>query len=260
MGKEVKMLPIIGMTSSRKLIGDNLVDATERFYIKAIEESQGIPFILPSICHHRIRSEAFSMIDGLLLTGDSAQNPLLDNKKQAMSKNLDQDKEDFEISIARYALKNRLPVLGICCGLQTLVLAAGGKFYEHLSIKNMNTREDIRLYGNNTSSLKIHPIYLCAHTKLMSILNREIILVVSRHLHPIEEMPQGFMMSAYAEDGVIEAIEINEKSYFCLGVHFNSERMLDDPLQKKLFKAFVQAASTYHLARQHSWKEKAIIS
>lgn len=235
------MHPIIGITSSTKKVKGIMYNTVPNAYIKAIEDNHGTPLILPLVWHSRIRQQIFSLIDGLLLTGGGDVNPALYNEEIVSFRELDRDKDDLELSITKFALKNKIPLFGICRGMQLLAVAAGGTLYQDIQQDTVIHREN----KNSRMYLNMHRIYLCSDTSLKKAVETKVLTVVSSHHQAIKEIPQGFILSAYAEDGIIEAIERKGGDYFCAGVQFHPEEMPQDAMQQKLFKAFIAASSTY---------------
>jgi putative glutamine amidotransferase len=67
------------------------------------------------------------------------------------------------------------------------------------------------------------------------------VMVNSTHHQAIENLGKGLVASAYAPDGIIEAVE--SKDYkFLVGVQWHSE-YLNSELDKNLFKRLIEASS-----------------
>jgi putative glutamine amidotransferase len=66
--------------------------------------------------------------------------------------------------------------------------------------------------------------------------------VNSRHHQAVRELAPGFVASATAPDGIIEAIE-DPKARFCLGVQWHPENFFRTGEFRPLFEAFLDAAS-----------------
>lgn len=242
------MFPLIGVTSSSKLFSEYSYDAVNKLYTKAVEDSGGIPLVLPSIWNNKLRECVFSLLDGLLLTGGPDVDPALYNEEPVLpyqELGLDRPRDDFEISITKSALKKKIPVLAICRGMQMLAAASAGRLRQEISQETVAHRQGIRIYQNGGFPPNTHTVYLCSGSRLMDILNTKIISVISRHHQAVEEVPKEFVLSAYSEDGTIEAMERIEEGHFCIGVQFHPEEMPEDQAQQNLFRAFVAAAAEY---------------
>lgn len=244
------MLPVIGITSSTKVVDGYSYDAVLKTYIKAVEDNHGVPMILPLVWQNKIRLKIFSLIDGLLLTGAAEIDPTLYNEEPASFGMLDKDRDDFEMAITRFALKNKVPMLGVCRGLQLLAVACGGSLYQDLSHKLVKHKQDIKFFRNGILENNEHEIYLCSGTRIIDIYGKKVIKVTSSHYQAVKEIPKGFILSAYAEDGAIEAIEKEGGDHFCVGVQYRPEEIDADSIQQKLFRAFVNACSQFKTDRQ----------
>jgi putative glutamine amidotransferase len=66
--------------------------------------------------------------------------------------------------------------------------------------------------------------------------------VNSRHHQAVQQVAPGFVASATAPDGVIEAIE-DPTAAFCLGVQWHPENFWRTGEFRSLFEGFVEAAS-----------------
>jgi putative glutamine amidotransferase len=86
-----------------------------------------------------------------------------------------------------------------------------------------------------------HQVELLENTLLRRIVGHQHISVNSMHHQAVLEPAPGFIVSAVAPDGLIEAIECPEKR-FLLGVQWHPEHMWQNYASgKKIWQAFVDA-------------------
>ena len=135
----------------------------------------------------------------------------------------------FERFMYEYAFERNIPYLGICAGMQ--MMAA----YQSDNIQN------VKIDGNNHRSKEqyAHKIRIANGTLLYSILNKDEIMVNSRHSYAISS-PGIHMVNAVSEDGIIEGIEAKDRR-FQIGVQWHPES-LDDENTNALFGEFIEAA------------------
>jgi putative glutamine amidotransferase len=144
---------------------------------------------------------------------------------------------DFEIQLVRLALTAAQPVLGICGGAQVLNVALGGSLYQDIP------SQVPKAYKHSGSPEPAHNIDIIPDTRLAGILGRREMRVNSLHHQAVKTPGQGLLVSASARDGVIEAVEIPDRS-FVIGVQWHPERLFtEDEAAQRLFAAFVQAAA-----------------
>lgn len=141
----------------------------------------------------------------------------------------------YEKFIYDACAENRMPYLGICAGMQ--MMAA----YQQEMIKNIKNDSDICHYSKDDYC---HSIKLLDNTILKKIINKDEIMVNSRHNYHI--LNSGIQrVSAIAQDGIIEAIESND-DLFQLGLQWHPELLSkDDENSQIIFGEFIEAAKTY---------------
>ena len=226
-------------------------------YSTAIAHAGGIPLILPipppfpSPSGGEGRGEdpqealfdAFlNSVDGLLFTGGEDIHPSFYGELlQERCGEIDQDRDLFEIELAKAAMARHLPILGICRGIQLFNVVMGGSLYQDLSYRP-GTAEHHGAPNEKRDEL-IHPVRLVPESRLHQILGSIEFEVTSTHHQIIKELAPGLKVSAVAYDGVIEGVEAEDYP-FLLAVQWHPERMLwRSPEQLGLFKALVEAAS-----------------
>lgn len=148
--------------------------------------------------------------------------------------------------ILEYAIKNNIPILGICLGMQ--IMSCYG--------------EDVKLEANNTDinhfqldAKYSHKVTLDKNSKLAQILKKTELNVNSMHnYHALEN--KYYKTVGFSEDGLIEAIEYNDND-FNIGVQWHPEKMyLYDEDARKLLDAFLKAAKKRQSKKASKDKQK----
>ena len=230
------MKPIIGITFS-----SSRISGTSQNYICAIEEFGGTPLPL----YPGVSEDASADIDGLLLTGGGDIHP--DNFGEPYHptlKYVNEARDDLEIPLCQKAIADDLPVFGICRGIQVMSVAMGGSLYQ--DIPTEYPQEAVTHTAENNEDAR-HEIEI-RDSRLIEIIEKGIDEVNSAHHQAVNDIGDGFVVTAHCrEDGVIEAME-NPSKRFVLGVQYHPERMIQTAEfrehRRKLFEAFIEAASS----------------
>lgn len=191
----------------------------EEFYFKAIEEAGGEwELLAPG------EEEKIEQIDGLLLPGGGDVKPSFYGMEDKGSKNIDEERDEWEIRLAREFWEKRKPILGICRGMQVLNVALGGTLIQHIE-GHENGKHLIRIEkGSFLSEI---------------FAGKEEICVNSSHHQAVDKIAKPLRESARSVDGYIEAIEGEE---FIIGVQFHIERLLQENREfLNIFKSFINA-------------------
>jgi len=207
------MKPLIGITFL-----SSSITGTSQNYIRAIEEFGGIPLPL----YPGISKDTHIGIDGLLLTGGGDIHP--DNFGEPYHPSLkyvNEDRDALEIPLCQKAIEDDLPVFGICRGIQVMSVAMGGSLYQdiddeypqeavmHSAVRREDSRHEIEIKDS----------------RLIEIVGKGIDEVNSAHHQAVNDIGDGFVVTAHCrEDGIIEAME-NPSKRFVLGVQYHPERM-----------------------------------
>ena len=86
-----------------------------------------------------------------------------------------------------------------------------------------------------------HPVTVVKGTKTFDLLGQELLAVNSMHHQAVWDLAPGFIPTAFAPDGLVEAIE-STAHRFALGVQWHPEFLWEnDPRQHRLFAGLVEA-------------------
>ncbi len=157
--------------------------------------------------------------------------------------NFEKQRDDFEFTIFQKA-KNRIPVLGICRGLQLVNVAQAGTLIQDLD--NLN---EFHRALDSWNADKVHDIVIEKNSLLSEIVNIEKGKVTSAHHQAIDILGEGLTANAFSyDDNIIEGIEWADKTGkpFMLCVQWHPERMFrinegEAALSKKIRDVFVDA-------------------
>ncbi len=157
-------------------------------------------------------------------------------------------RDSLEFALIDKAMKMKMPILGICRGQQILNVAMGGTLL--VDIPTDHPSEVMHRCEDYTKCF--HTVKIEKETLLIEVSKTDTGRVTTNHHQAIEKTGDGIRVSAYAPDGLPEAIEWidpKDKGYF-MAVQWHPERMdRKNPLSDPLAKAFLQAAIIYRIIR-----------
>ena len=234
--------PVIGLTALRSPDQTSYHHILTGPYVRCITAAGGYPIVLPAIVDRC--EEALSMVDGLLLIGvGDIEGKHLGAENHPKAKFFNPLRDEFELALIKLAAQRKMPMLGVCRGLQMMNVALGGSLYQDI---NDEQGTDFDHQREKTPDLPVHAVSIAAESCLASILGTTSVSVNSVHHQAIKDVSSKLKAVAWAPDGVIEAAEACGDSGFMLGVQWHPERMAEkQPEQLRLFERFVGAAGNY---------------
>lgn len=209
-------------------------------YIQAVLKAGGVPVLLPAVSSDAVIMEHAQLVDGLIVSGGPDMDPKYFGEQPVPELGAVNPAMDASESVLiRRILELDKPLLGICRGEQALNVIAGGTLHQDLR----RALPDVLKHGQEQPRwFPSHSVRLVQGSLLANILQVEELQVNSFHHQAVARVAPGFVATAHAQDGVIEAIE-SQNHRFVIGVQWHPEGMWNqvnnyDPL----FAAFVQAA------------------
>jgi putative glutamine amidotransferase len=194
---------------------------------------------------HEDPAEVVRGLDGLLLTGGGDVHPELFGEEPHESfVPAEPGRDEHEMALVTAAIEARLPVFAICRGVQVMNVACGGTLVQDIPASIPGA---VNHQVPMPKSAIAHEVWINRGSLLWSILEERLegedtCSVNSRHHQSVKALAPGFVVSATAPDGVIEAIEHPDLS-FCLGVQWHPENFWRSGEFRELFEGFLHAAS-----------------
>jgi putative glutamine amidotransferase len=162
---------------------------------------------------------------------------------------VDRRRDDFERTLLDRALGRRIPVLGICRGMQLANVCFGGTLIPDIEEAGFPAH---RSKGQGTECS--HPIVVPTESWLRNISGTENGMVNSSHHQAVGTPGSGLRVAARAADGIIEALEMSEgnREQFFLLVQWHPERMgrSENPFSRRLLEVFFNTMELNN--RKHS--------
>ena len=231
--------PIIGIITTPDFDRDNdpqfLIDPR---FVKWVSECGGIPFAIlpPRSCDYHTKG---------------GPNPMNDAEIEDFNRILDMcdgfikpggyTLTDYHKYIYNYCVKNDVPYLGVCAGIQLMAFCTE----ENPKLKENQNLELHKLKGGANHEVIINP-----NSKLYSILGERNITVKSSHTKHIEDV-KNLLVAAISSDNQIEALE-NSNCTYNLGVQWHPESFQFDYKQSRcIFESFINSAINYKINKDN---------
>lgn len=212
-------------------------------YLRAINGTGAIPFVIPPLMPGAI-ARILSTIDGLFVSGGPDIDPMFyDRAPNEHNGPVNSAIDTFQLGLIREADVRRMPILTVCRGTQLMNVSRDGALYQHIPDDFPNSH--ISHAQQADGAFASHDVTIDRDSKLYDIMEAESLPVNSFHHQACERLGHDLRVTARAEDGVIEAIEAEDRD-FMIGVQWHAESMVhaEDP-QSKLFRALVKATEAY---------------
>ena len=235
-----RVKPLIALTPEAKTLPANHAQRGAYCgvsYTDAVAAAGGLPVILPLTRNPVQLRQILSRCQGLLLTGGADVShkfyaPRMSAHRRATIRGVDEVRDEMEICLTRAALRQDLPVFGICRGIQVMNVALGGTLVP-----------DIPGHQNPQADGLIHALHWEKSSAMRATLGPQPGPVNTSHHQVLDQVALGLAITARADDGVIEAVEHTAARFFW-GVQFHPERLVKvAPQFSRLFQAFVAASS-----------------
>jgi len=208
----------------------------------------GVPFMIPLIHDDLDTLRAmYHRLDGILLAGGVDLHPSrFGEEPHPLLGNTDPARDTVELALARWAIDDGKPILGLCRGLQVINVALGGSLHQDLGAQYPKAikHDYFPITGFQRDHLA-HEVALTAGTRLATAFAANRVAVNSMHHQGIKQLGSELRPAAYAPDGLIEAAELLGKD-FVVGVQWHPESLESkDPRTRQLFLAFTDAARRF---------------
>jgi len=207
-------------------------------YMRAVECAGGVPVAIPALGVESTDS-LLEHLGGVLLTGGPDLDPeLYGAPRHPQLGPTDRAIDAFELALCRNADERGIPILGICRGAQLLNVARHGSLHQHIPEISSGAIEHRQIDPGDRAT---HEVLVAPDSGLAQTTGGGPVQVNSFHHQAIERLGNDLRAVAWAQDGLIEAVE-DVDGRFVLGVQWHAETLVARPEQLALFARLVEAA------------------
>jgi len=234
--------PVIGLTTYREQaawgVWDQRADILPSQYAGAVEETGGVPLLLPPLSQEGAADAVVARIDGLVISGGADVDPgRYGADPHPKTASWRPDRDAWELALLDAAEAAGVPVLGVCRGMQVMAVGAGGRLDQHTP--DLVGHETHSPGGDEFGEVEVTTV---AGSRVSGLVGDR--LSVNCHHHQSVADHPGFVPAAHAGDGTLEAMEA-EGERFCVAVQWHPETAAD----VGLLAGLVRAAAAYAGAR-----------
>ncbi len=188
---------VIGISCGISSKGTNTLSDT---YVEAIRKAGGIPVLIPAMSDSAQAAQTIALLDGILFSGGEDFDPNYYGESilnETVGINARRDTSDM--LLAKEALKQKKPIMGICRGEQLMNVVLGGSLYQDIPSQVGETVKH--------SSGAMHKIGVEKGSVLYEIFQEDSITVNSYHHQAVKIPAPGIIVTARTADGIVEAYE-----------------------------------------------------
>jgi putative glutamine amidotransferase len=235
--------PLIGITTYRTTNeSKNPILALGENYIQAVSQAGGLPVLVPLGLPKDQLGLLTHRLDGLLFSGGGDIDPEIYGAASTFEvKSVDLDRDRVEIQLVQDVVRNGLPFLGICRGLQVINVALDGTLYTDIHHDQPQALKH-DFYPNWPRDYLAHSVQIAPASRLAAILGTINPQTNSLHHQGVCDLAPGLQASAWTKDGLVEAFELPDHP-FGLAVQWHPEWLGAHLPMRDLFRAFIEAAA-----------------
>ena len=213
-------------------------------YAYTLLRAGALPVLLPRTTNEETICALLDHIDGLLLAGGGDVLPTRFGEEPlpACGKP-DEVRDEFELLLLKHAFQRRMPVFGICRGVQMIAVALGATLFQDIESQLGIPR--IHHYQELPYDDAVHVVRFKEGGLLERITGTSVMPTNSMHHQSIKEANERIRIEGITMDGIIEAISATDNDAV-FGVQFHPEQFAHySYFAYRLFEYFVNKASAY---------------
>lgn len=193
------------------------------------------------LSQHGSNYDDMGKCDGIILSGGEDVHPRFYNKREYLElcDEIDEARDEFEWKVLELTKEKKLPLLGICRGLQVVNVFFGGTLIPHIpAFGKFN-------HSKTEVADRYHTVQLAADSQLKTIVGEASGEINSAHHQSADRIGKGLIVNALSADGVVEGMEREQPdgAPFLQLVQWHPERMtnLESAFSRNIKQNFLEA-------------------
>jgi putative glutamine amidotransferase len=242
--------PHIGVPTQTLQVIDGIPDGLPRSWVMnhryhtALESVDALPWMVPLLPSEAALRAMYEHLDGVFLAGGIDMDPATYGAaRHELSDRGDPDRDRVELLFARWAIEDGKPIFGVCRGMQVMNVALGGTLHQDCTTHWPDAiRHDYFPTHGFARDYLAHEATLAADSRVRNVFGADVIRINSMHHQGVERIGTGLRATAFAPDGLVEALEVPDAATFQVGVQWHPEMLIErDAGTRRLFRAFIDA-------------------
>lgn len=244
--------PLIGITTQTLHSIDGIPDGLpsswvmNQRYTHTVAAAGGLPVLLPLLYEDPDTLRGmYNRLDGIFIPGGVDMDPATFHESpHAKLGRIDPPRDATELMLAKWAVEDGKPLFGLCRGLQVINVALGGTLHQDLEAEMPGAiKHDYFPNAGFTRDHLAHEVTIEPRSRLGQIVGDRVLPVNSMHHQGVRTLGAGLKATAFAPDGLIEALETDGENYV-VAVQWHPEALADrDEKMAALFHSFVAATA-----------------
>ena len=216
-------------------------------YVTSVVKAGGVPLLVPPMADGPAWRRLVREGDAVMIVG----GPDIDPRRYGRTRHPRTvvslpERLDADARLLAWADRRHMPVLGICLGIQALVVHRGGTLIQHIADEVRGARCHRATGG---ARRRRHPVTIDPQSRLAAIVGTRTLSVNTSHHQATESPGRHLRPVAWAGDTVIEAVEDDRADRFFLGVQWHPETLHRQKRHLALFEALADEAARWRRTR-----------
>ncbi len=232
--------PLVGMAYCDTAVRDNemrMRTYCTRKYFGALQRCGADVILLPPTEDARTFERYLDLVDGVLLPGGEDIDPRwMREEPSSRLGGVNPLRDAYELELTRRCRQLRIPVLGICRGLQVLVVALGGSLHQDIAgVTQMQHSQQAPRWATS------HRVSFDEDSLIRHWAGCPEAFTNSFHHQAANRLSAALKATGRTADGLVEVVESADPAWVAIGVQWHPEETLSgDEVSRNLFTSFVR--------------------